>query len=508
MKHKIRSGIAAKAVMLFMAFTVFCGGVLPVRAASPGSVVINEIAWAGTEDNSNDEWIELYNTTDQIVDLTGWTINDDSGSSIYALSGSIAAHGYYLAEDREEAVNPNTANAVINVSLANTGDSLVLYDAASVLIDAVNSSGGAWFFGNATTKATMERKDPLLSGDLPGNWATYAGSGGPATGALGSLIMGTPGALNSVSTPPATTQKVTLELSSAAPQVGGVLNVTAKASDVSNLFNYGFEIVYDPAVLSFVSAAKGSFLSESEQVETSFNAGLEDAVAGKLLVAEARLLSNKTGVSGSGTLFTMQFNVTGFAGAPSSFSFGTGSFAADTTGDLTVQFNGASFTPQNAQADPVTNLQAAAGTARYTIKLTWTAPAGGADKYKIFRKDAHGAWKSLGEVTAVEFIDSDAVTGGGKIIPLSDYGYEVKSVKGTVESAAVEVLGKETRGLKGDNNRTDRVDGRDLEKLARQFALTDADSGFDALADTTYDGQVNGSDLIDLGMNFAKVYKP
>ena len=77
-----------------------------------------------------------------------------------------------------------------------------------------------------------------------------------------------------------------------------------------------------------------------------------------------------------------------------------------------------------------------------------------------------------------------------------------------VESVPTDVLGMETRGLKGDNDRSDRVDGRDLDNLARHFAEIDLDCGLDPLADTTYDGNIDGSDLIDLGASFALVYQP
>lgn len=65
----------------------------------------------------------------------------------------------------------------------------------------------------------------------------------------------------------------------------------------------------------------------------------------------------------------------------------------------------------------------------------------------------------------------------------------------------------EQRGLKGDNNRSDSVDGRDLQNLAQKFALTSGQAGFDPLVDTTYDGRIDGSDLIDLGASFAKKYQ-
>ena len=51
--------------ILLQVFGIPLGGT--VFAANLGDVVINEVAWAGSGDNSNDEWIELYNTTSQLL---------------------------------------------------------------------------------------------------------------------------------------------------------------------------------------------------------------------------------------------------------------------------------------------------------------------------------------------------------------------------------------------------------------------------------------------------------
>ena len=67
-------------------------------------------------------------------------------------------------------------------------------------------------------------------------------------------------------------------------------------------------------------------------------------------------------------------------------------------------------------------------------------------------------------------------------------------------------MGVDARGLKGDNNRSDRLDGRDLERLAQHYTEDSTSQNFDALIDTTYDGQIDGSDLIDIGFNFGKTY--
>lgn len=481
-------------------------GVVPVFGAAPGAIVINEVAWAGSADSASDEWIELYNTTGSAVDLTGWTIEDD-GSTSYALSGSIAANSYFLIEDNEAAVNPYVADVLVNLSLANSGDSLVLKDETGAVIDTVNGSGGAWAAGDSGTNASMERIDIFTAGDDPSNWATSDGSGSSATASAGSLIVGTPGMLNSMGVPPVTVPSVNMTVSNPAPLVGETITMDVAVADGIDLFSYGFEMTYDPAVLTLNSVAPGAFLSESGIVTTSFQSGLQNGTEGTLLVAEARTIDPKVGVNGGGTLFSVMFDVVGGEGQQTDLAFAPASFLADTSGDVSVTLGGTQVTPQTGTVDPVGPVTVLEGASRYSIQLSWD-PVAGADAYRVYRKDPHGTAVLLGETTSALFLDSDALTSGGNIVPFVTYEYRVTAVQGANESVPADASGVETRGLTGDNDRSDRVDGRDLDNLARHFAETDADSGFDPLVDTTYDAMIDGNDLIDLGANFALTYQP
>lgn len=490
----------------------FVKGLPYVKAAQSGVVVINEVAWGGSVDSANDEWIELYNTSSSVVDLTGWTISDDHGASTYALSGSIPAHGYYVIEDAEATIQPLVASVVVNVSLANSGDSLTLMDAQGTVIDDVNSSGGAWFAGDATTHATMERVSAVFGGDAASNWATSTGTGLGNTASGGGVVHGTPGGVNSVNgdlsggdglNPP---QGATVTVTSDTQQVsvGNGLDVTVGVANVQDLFSYGFDILYDPQTLVFRSASVGSVLSASGTVDTSFQAGLENGQPGKLVVAEARTVTTKQGVNGVGTLFTLHFDVVGGSGNRF-IDIGSGSFLANTTSDILVSFPTFAFTVQQGTISAVTGLQAVGGADRYSIGLSWQ-PVAGAESYNIFRKDVLGGMKLLGNTPSPQFLDNDAVEQGGNIIPKHSYEYEVIAVNGTLESTPVQITGADSRGLTGDNNRSDRLDGRDLERLAQHYTEASTSPNFDPLIDTTYDGQIDGSDLIDLGLNFGKTY--
>ncbi len=489
-----------------LVFMIGFGSFLPARAVSPGSVVVNEVSWAGSVDSANDEWIELFNTSDQAIDLTGWVIDDDQGASLYQLSGSIAPYGYFLIEDSQDVVLPNVADLLINISLSNTGDSLTLKDQTGQIIDAVNTSGGAWFAGNATSRSSMERVNASTSGDLATNWISSSGAGSIATSQSGVKIIGTPGVLNSGSQAPVMAQKVLLSFDSQQLQVGQTVHLQVRAENVHELFSYGIELLYDPAVFDFQQVLPGTFLSQNGAVSTSLQGGLENGLEGKLIVAEARTQQVKTGVSGTGDLFQIQFKVIGSpANQPSTVTIGNGSFLANTDSDLLVQFSSGEAQFGATSLGAVSGLSAQQDLARYAMKISWN-PVSEADGYEVYRKDSHGVWKLMGQVNTTTFVDQDGVSFGGNIVPYFQYEYQVIAFHGTLKSSPALIQGIEQRGIKGDNNRSDRVDGRDLESLARIFAITDSEASFDPLVDTTYDGEIDGSDLIDLGMNFAKTY--
>lgn len=472
-------------------------------AASPGDVVINEVAWAGSTDSANDEWIELYNSSNQAVDLNGWIIEDD-GAPNYNLAGNIAPHGYFLIEKNENAVSTINADQIVSISLANSGDSLILKDSAGVVIDSVNGSGGAWYVGDATTKATMEKIDPSIKVDAANNWAT-AKVGNGANSSAGSAIIGTPRAANSnyAGSGPE------IRFDSAEIKVNGVttMNIGVYADNALDLYAYGFEINYPTNLLSFQSAQEAAFL-KADGTNTAFNAALKNHTEGSLIIGDARLLNPPKGVDGSGKLFDLTFKILATENASGNVSFGGGSFISNSEGDLAAKFSPTVIKYNNSveTVGPVTNLNIAPGDKRYSLKLAWDADASGATSYIVKRKKVDGIFATLGTVTSGNFVDDDLVSGGGKFVPGVTYQYQVVAVKNNVQGSVVNISGKETRGLAGDNDRSDIVNGKDLENLARSFGSDLADEQYNPLMDTNFDGIIDGKDLIDVGVNFGMSY--
>lgn len=162
---------------------------------APLSVVINEVAWSGTAVSSSDEWMELYNPGSTCINLTGWKLTADSGQPNIALSGVIAAGGYFLLEratDKDDTpISDIVEDQMYSGALSNTGDKLRLLNPNGIQIDTANIDGGAWPAGSTVNNRSMERYRPNAL-DAANNWVTNTGVVRNGKAANGSPINGTP----------------------------------------------------------------------------------------------------------------------------------------------------------------------------------------------------------------------------------------------------------------------------------------------------------------------------
>lgn len=125
-------------------------------------IIISEIAWMGTVNSANEEWIELQNTGSGSVSLTGWGIYKAGGDTlIRSLSGSISP-GQYLLVCRTTPSITNPLSGICDITgtfgggaLNNNGEHIILKDGTGLSIQNLNFSSG-WPAGNNSTKETMQ----------------------------------------------------------------------------------------------------------------------------------------------------------------------------------------------------------------------------------------------------------------------------------------------------------------------------------------------------------------
>ena len=92
--------IFAMMTLLVLLLTAVC----PVYAAESGHVMINQVYGASNDGYADHSFIELYNPTENNIDLNGWSVqycssasgNRASSWAVLKLTGVIEANGYYL----------------------------------------------------------------------------------------------------------------------------------------------------------------------------------------------------------------------------------------------------------------------------------------------------------------------------------------------------------------------------------------------------------------------------
>lgn len=149
-------------------------------AATPGSVLINEFS-----SNNSPEWVELYNSTDQPINLSDWYIKNAATSTPKkSLSGSIEAYGFRTLDINSGYLNNNDDTITLFDGLEQVIDSVV-YGAGTIPAPSAGHStnrttdgGTTWATTSTPTKETSNAPtststSPVLNVE---NFNTYNGS--------------------------------------------------------------------------------------------------------------------------------------------------------------------------------------------------------------------------------------------------------------------------------------------------------------------------------------------
>jgi hypothetical protein len=138
-------------------------------------IIINEVAWMGTPESSNNEWIELKNISSQTIDISGWQLIDKAEQIKINLSNlkdpKIKPNQFILLERTSDNTLPSIeADLIYQGALSNTNEGLRLFDSNCNLIDEVLANPN-WPAGDSPSRKTAERT-ALLS------WQTSQNTGG------------------------------------------------------------------------------------------------------------------------------------------------------------------------------------------------------------------------------------------------------------------------------------------------------------------------------------------
>jgi len=136
------------------------GAADPGRIPAPGSIVINEIlAHSHAEDT---DWIELHNTTDQPIDISGWFLSDEPDNpAMYRIAADtvVDANGYALFYETDHFGNPDDPGALKTFALSEEGETLFLRSAER---GALTGYAVRETFGPSNTGVSMGRYEKSI----------------------------------------------------------------------------------------------------------------------------------------------------------------------------------------------------------------------------------------------------------------------------------------------------------------------------------------------------------
>ena len=156
-------------------------------AESGTSVVINEINYNSADDFETEDWVELYNPTDDIIDLGNWTFKDENDDHVFTIPEDVSlAPDQYIVlcenTDLFQTFFPEVDNFIgdLGYGLEGSGELIRLFDPSGILVDAVDYDDSyPWPVEPDGNGPTLELIDPSQDNALGVNWSASEGHGSP-----------------------------------------------------------------------------------------------------------------------------------------------------------------------------------------------------------------------------------------------------------------------------------------------------------------------------------------
>lgn len=157
-------------------------------------IVINEINYNSNPTIDPGDWIELYNNSDESIDISNWIIKDDNDAHIFTIpKNNLISKGNYLIICNDlvafSNVFPSVQKVIGNLGFgfSGSGELLRLYHHSLTLVDSVSYDDvDPWPVEPDGNGPTLELKHPNLDNSVGTSW-------------ISSNSNGTPGAINSFS---------------------------------------------------------------------------------------------------------------------------------------------------------------------------------------------------------------------------------------------------------------------------------------------------------------------
>ncbi len=170
----LRVGRAFTRLVVFsLCFAIFT----PLQVSAMGPLMIGEVAWAGSSLSTSDEWVEIWNMSDDPLSLRGYRLDGAGGEEgiLFREQDSIPAHGTFLianfsSTDTRSSLTVVPDMVTSTLSLSNEKLQLALLNTTGQSID-LAGDGKTPFAGTSTqNKVSMTRLSGTHAGDVLSSW--------------------------------------------------------------------------------------------------------------------------------------------------------------------------------------------------------------------------------------------------------------------------------------------------------------------------------------------------
>lgn len=170
-----------------------------VREGASGNngVVINEIMYKPADKKDSKDWIELFNGSDDDVDLSGWMLRDDDDAHLFIFpAGTLLPANGYIVVCNSASAFANVYGAIestvigdIDFGFGTPSDKVLLFNAFGEMVDSVPYNINApWPADASGTGKSIELLNPALDNAFGESWRSSQVEGG------------SPGAINDAGT--------------------------------------------------------------------------------------------------------------------------------------------------------------------------------------------------------------------------------------------------------------------------------------------------------------------
>ena len=157
---------------------------LPADGTTP---IINEINYNSSDSFNPDDWVEIYNPTDSLFNISNWVFKDEADDHTFIIpDGTLLNPGEFLVICRDTIAfknyfpNVNSFVGDLGFGLSGGGELLRLYNNNEMLIDSLTyDDDDPWPPEPDGDGPTLELINPFSDNSIYSNWTSSLGNGTP-----------------------------------------------------------------------------------------------------------------------------------------------------------------------------------------------------------------------------------------------------------------------------------------------------------------------------------------